>query len=185
MTYSIDDVMPGDVVTLEKGEEGVPGFARFTCRVVERPIVALFDWRDVEFAPRYVEQVQDLIDYGYRLVHLHRPTDWPTPPKGALMLTDKPEGGVGLAISKGHNQRGTRWSHGGGGWCDLPNPVEALPVPADVLRGLLAAWDDQSGYIQGIWRRADEEHPRTALRAKVAAFIDTTRAEWDRAGIEP
>lgn len=175
MTYTIDDVMPGDVVTFDQGEEGMPGFSRTTYRATGRPALASDQCS--------LEQMRVLIDHGYRLVRVHRPT--PTPPKGALMLTDEPEGGVGVAISKGHDRGGTCWSHGDGDWHDLPNPVEAVPVPADVLRGLLAAWDDQSGYIQGIWRKADEEHPRTALRARVAAFIDTTRAEWDRAGIEP
>ena len=130
MTYSIDDVMPGDVVTFDKGEEGMPGFARTTYRVVGRSSGALDRCS--------VEQARDLIGYGWRLVDVQR-----------------------------------------------REPINWVAVPTDALLDLLAVWDDQSGYIQGIWRRADEEHPRTALRAKVAAFIDTTRAEWDRAGIEP
>ena len=130
MTYSIDDVMPGDVVTFDKGEEGMPGFSRTTYRVVWSPSGALDRCS--------VEQARDLIDSGCRLVDVQR-----------------------------------------------REPINWVAVPTDAILDLLAVWDDQSGYIQGIWRRADEEHPRTALRAKVAAFIDTTRAEWDRAGINP
>lgn len=129
MTYSIDDVMPGDVVTFDKGEEGLPGFSRTTYRVVGSPSVA--------FDRCSVEQARDLIDSGYRLVDVQR-----------------------------------------------REPINWVAVPTDTLLDLLAAWDNQSGHTQVIWRKSDEEHPRTPLRAKVAAFIDTTRAEWERAGIQ-
>ena len=132
MTYSIDDVMPGDVVTYERGNEDEPGHERVTMKVVKGEVG---DERAREVT---LDGLDTCLRFDWRLVDVRR-----------------------------------------------REPINWVAVPTDALLDLLAVWDDQSGHIQGIWRKADEEHPRTALRAKVAAFIDTTRAEWDRAGIEP
>lgn len=131
MTYTIDDVMPGDVVTFEVGESGKPGCVQRTV-LIDNTIYR----RDDRISTRALND--QLIVLGARIVDVRR-----------------------------------------------RKPINWVAVPTDALLDLLAAWDELNIYTRDVWRDADEKNKRNALRAKVAEFIDTTRAEWDRAGINP
>lgn len=173
MTYTIDDVREGDVVTIEQGEPGLPGFKQEVWKATGSAV-------GVGHLPAY--QMRDLVDGGWKVVDVSHP---PTPPAGSLVLVDKPDFGVGVAISKGNAVGGTHWAHGAGDWFDPQNPVEAFPVPAEPLRELLDAWEGMSDYAQDVWARGYGEGTGSLVRARLSAFIAHIRTEWERAGIEP
>lgn len=178
MTYSIDDVREGDVVTYERGEVGQPGYQRATVEVAKRELCVGRDDRVT------VAGVEMQLRLGWRMVEVQR--RGVLSHAGALVFTD-----TGLAICDGGTDLEWASVHtrnpGSGEW--LPDPddgaEEALPVPAEPLRALLAAWDEMSDHQQRVGEGSSAQAPRVVVSTKIAAFIESTRAEWERSGITP
>lgn len=168
MTYTIDDVQVGDVVTFGKGTPGEVGY------VLSTDAVAAYDGDSAQIS---LERLSHMAQAGWKIIDVVRPSRNSPPPPGSLALCDKPgdpdNSGIGLAISDGAD-----WRDGKRLWLNLPNPIEALPVPASQLRDVIAEWG-RAGYQRGVWGRSDNP-----MRSAVARFINATRAEWERAGIQ-
>jgi len=168
VTYKIDDVRVGDVVTYGYGMDYEVGSTRFTRRVSLDVDVDNFI---------SLPTLRCLVEEGWALDDVYTPAPEIPSHRGALALVDQPgdpaDNDVGLAISDGEH-----WRDGKRLWLNLPNPIEALPVPASQLRDVIAEWD-RAGYQRGVWERSDNP-----MRSAVARFINATRAEWERAGIQ-
>ena len=180
MTYSIDDVRVGDVVTYEIGEPRTAGYVQRTVTIVNMGENGMGRMR-----PSFLNS---RIKYnGARIIDVHRPAPALPDGVGAMVFVD---GGVAVHDGEAMLQWRTFCTIGDEGMVTAGrpsgyNPEEALPVPAEPLRALLAAWDEMGDYQQRVGEGSSAPAPRVVVSTKIAAFIESTRAEWERAGITP
>lgn len=178
MTYSIDDVREGDVVTYEVGEPRTVGYVQRTVTIDNTEYNRVDRISRDSLNCRITISGARILDVQRQVIPSHA---------GALVFTD-----TGLAVCDGGDDY-AEWActrtraAGTGSWDPEPDKgaEEALPVPAEPLRALLAAWDEMSDYQQRVWEGSSAPAPRVVVRNKIAAFIESTRAEWERAGITP
>lgn len=158
------DAVPGDVVTLAKGEFGKPGYRHEILTVVN----ALPS--EGEITPAVLE---DRVSWrGYRITERVKRGPAIPSPRNALAFADD-----GLFISDG--DRAQQWSSPGRDYRDedeLRNPIEAVAVPAEELRGLF---------------RAIERHNKSAIletQGDVAfaarRLVEAAQSQHERAGVK-